>query len=166
MNCPPLIFLDYDGVVTSTLETPGSYRNHKIAEYGTSPKCVKRLLNLCKKTHAKIVITSNWRKFPPDGFWHRYDNVQVPNNLPAFKHLLGDLVYSELPPVRHTTKSEAMELWTEEHDEFNWKTSKYVIFDDEAKEGFQISKFKEHFIMTDVVGLTDEDCKKAKELLT
>jgi len=39
-----VIFLDCDGVVTSTLETPGSYLNHVSDEYGPSPKCVKRLL--------------------------------------------------------------------------------------------------------------------------
>lgn len=35
----PLIFLDYDGVVTSMHETPGSFLNHNVDTYGTSPKC-------------------------------------------------------------------------------------------------------------------------------
>ena len=163
----PLIFLDYDGVLTSTLETPGSYINHVGDEYGTSPGCLKKLLDLCKKAKAKIVITSNWRKFPPEGFWHSRKNRQVKNNLPELKKVLGKLIYSELPPECHISKSEAMELWVEDHPEFDWKTDKYVIFDDDVREDFQGSKFRHHFILTDpTYGLTDNDCKKAMEMLT
>ena len=163
----PLIFLDYDGVVTSTLETPGSFINHSPEEYGTSPKCLQRLIELCKKTNAKIVITSNWRKFPPEGFWHKRDNVQIPNNLPKFKEKISRFLYGELPPVRHVNKSKALELWEEQHPEFSYKTDKYVIFDDDVREEFQSSKFRNHFILTDAeIGLSDEDCKSAEWLLT
>ena len=59
----PLIFLDIDGVVTSCMTTPGSYMNHEPSDYGPSPDCVERLKRLCDVTNAKIVISSNWRKF-------------------------------------------------------------------------------------------------------
>ena len=161
----PLVFLDYDGVLTSTKETPGSYLNHDIKDYGTSPKCYSRLIKLCKDTSANIVITSNWRKFPDDGFWHRYRNEQVPNNLPALRKQLGSLIYSELPPERHRTKSECMEMWLKDHPEADISTLKYVIFDDDLREGFQNSRFAMHFVLTNDVGLTDKDCEKAKEIL-
>lgn len=161
----PLIFLDFDGVVTSTLETPGSYINHEMKDYGISPKCYARLVKLCKETNAKIVITSNWRKFPDDGFWHRTKKHQVPNHLPKLRKMLGDLIWSELPPERHCTKAECMELWFEDHPEVDIKNLKYVIFDDDLREGFQSSRFGMHFVLTDDVGLTDEDCEKAKEIL-
>ena len=47
--------------------------------------------------------------------------------------------------------------------------TKFVVFDDDMREGFQdtsIHNIKDHFILTDARnGLTDEDVKRAKEIL-
>ena len=89
----------------------------------------------------------------------------MPNHLPKLRKMLGDLIWSELPPEHHCTKSKCMELWFEDHPEVDINKLKYVIFDDDLREGFQSSRFGMHFVLTDDVGLTDEDCEKAKEIL-
>ena len=61
MNDQRIIFLDFDGVCTSMLETPGSYLNHDISEYGPSWQCMDLLKKLCRETNSKIIVSSNWR---------------------------------------------------------------------------------------------------------
>ena len=160
-----VIFTDIDGVLTSTLETPGSYLNHHESEYGLSPKCVARLIKLCKDTNSKVVISSNWRKFKPDEKWvNKYGSYE--NNMPKLKKVLGDLYVGDLPKVRHINKSMAAVLWFEEYSN---EIDKFVVFDDDLREGFQNTYeygIKDNFILTDKeIGLTDEDCKKAKKIL-
>lgn len=164
-----IVFLDIDGVMTSTLETPGSYLNHVDDEYGISPKCFERLKNLCDNTNSKVIISSNWRRFAetgPKSYWLNPLNKKHNHNpLPKLKELLGDLFLGTLPLDRHCSKSQALELWFEDN---NLKESdlNYVIFDDDLSEGFMYSRFHAHFILTDMQkGLTDEDCKKALKIL-
>lgn len=160
-----VIFTDCDGVLTSTLETPGSYLNHTGEEYGPSPKCVKRLLKLCNDTQSKIMISSNWRKFDIDGQW-TFDGNKVTNPLSKLKDMLGDYCIGALPPTRHQTKSIVLVNWLDVH---NQDIDNFVIFDDDLKEGFQnvadytiASKFI-HTLYD--VGLTDADCKAAYDIL-
>jgi len=76
------------------------------------------------------------------------------------------LLYGELPPDKNISKSKALELWEKSHPEFNYLSDRYVIFDDDIREEFQNSKFKNHFILTDSeLGLTDEDCNIAETML-
>ena len=63
MNDQKIIFLDFDGVCTSMLETPGSYLNHDISDYGPSSQCMDLLKKLCRETNAKIIVSSNWRNY-------------------------------------------------------------------------------------------------------
>ena len=57
-------------------------------------------------------------------------------------------------------------LWFEEHGN---EVDKFVVFDDDLREGFQNTYeygIRDNFILTDKeIGLTDEDCKKAKKIL-
>ena len=62
-----LIVLDVDGVMTSFGETPGSYVTHGPSEYGVSRGPLTRLLRLVSDTGAKVVISSNWRRFDEEG---------------------------------------------------------------------------------------------------
>jgi len=162
-----LIFLDIDGVLTSMDDTPGSYINHEPLQYGPSPTCVERIKKLCNETGAKIVISSNWRKHPDNGpcsFWTYRDGHQVvktvQNPLPTVRRLLGNLVVGHLPPVRHTTKAEALILWFEENN-MSEEDLSFVILDDDPRENFDKTfeySIKDHFIMTSPEhGLTDGD---------
>lgn len=162
-----LVFLDIDGVMTSTLETPGSYINHNENEYGASPLCVKRLIDLCEKTNSKIIISSNWRKFDSFGSHSRWFNPFTgkynQNPMPKLIDQLGELYIGSLPKVRHLNKSQALKIW---FDETELNVDNYVIFDDDLNEQFQESEFKNNFILTDFeIGLTDDDCEKALKIL-
>lgn len=167
-----IIFLDFDGVMSSQNETPGSYITHEANEYGASPSCLKNLKQLCDETEAKIVISSNWRKFKDDGpcsFWtHPKYARTVFNPLPKFKKQMEGYVIGTLPKVRHISKAQALILWFEEND-LSKDDIDYVIFDDDPSEGFASTTdydIKEHYIQTsNVTGLIESDIVKAKIIL-
>lgn len=97
-----VIFLDFDGVVTAKNGTPGSYMTHGPGEYGSTPVCVDRLMKLVKDSEAKIVISSNWRKFDVDGpgsIWKNPRYGDVKNPLPKFIPALGDAYLESLPAI-------------------------------------------------------------------
>ena len=163
-----LIILDFDGVVTSCIEKPGSYIVNANDSYGASPLCIHRLLKLADETGAKIVISSNWRRFDDTGacsFWNSITYGSYTNPLPKLKETLGLRYLCDLPKMRHIKKSQALRMWFDETGRDPEKTA-YIIFDDDESEGFGQSEFSGRFILTDYrTGLTDADCKKAKKLL-
>lgn len=133
-----LVFLDFDGVVTNYNEEFGSYITHEPDLYGPSLSCVERLRQLCEETGARIIISSNWRKFAEDGlasFWtHPSNQRTVQNPLPKLKQCLGDLIIEALPKIRHMTKSAVLEMWFNENPQY--RGLKYVILDDDLAEEF------------------------------
>lgn len=161
----PVIFLDIDGVLTNMTETPGSWLNHTPNEYGLSPSNVLELKTLIELTHAKVVISSNWRKFPLGGQWS-FNGYTFTSPLSNVIDMLGDAFISTLPPLRHCTKSESLLYWFNENN-IDFLKSKYVIFDDDPDEGFAISDFKDHYIETDPeIGLTKVNAITAFNMLT
>jgi hypothetical protein len=157
-----LIFLDFDGVCNSF--DYGSYLNHKNTKYGYDEKIIKRLRHICKYGNARIVISSNWRRFPLDGsytFTYNDEKVTCHNPLPKLCDALGDLIVGTLPKDRHMSKSEALEIWFEYNQQFD---GKYAILDDDLREGYQyVPAFKKNLWLTDpMFGLTD---KIADEIL-
>lgn len=161
----PLIFLDIDGVLTNMNETPGSWLNHSSNEYGLSESNVTELQTLIELADAKVVISSNWRKFGISGEWNAR-GYTFSSPLKYVVELLGSAFAGALPPIRHMSKSEALKIWFEDLN-IDPKKCKYVIFDDEPEEGFAESEFKEHYIETDPqVGLTKVDAVAALNMLT
>ena len=161
------IFLDFDGCVNNYAETPGSYATHLPDEYGPSFSNIERLRNLAEECDAKIIISSNWRKFKlsgPNSVWH-HANGDYLNPLGKLYEQLGDLVYGSLPPYRHMLKSEVLILWMEEND-FD---GQFVIFDDDPREAFATThdySLCDHYIhVKSEFGITDADCKRAKKIL-
>lgn len=159
------VALDFDGVMTSCLPGGGSYLANPPSSYGYSEECLSNLLQLLAKADAKVVISSNWRRYEPDGGWTHYRGSFAGstylNPLPNFVHALGDKVVGALPTDKHITKSEALILWLEE-----FKTvPAFVIFDDDLREGFQDTfdyGIYKKFILTDPkLGLTAADIDKA-----
>lgn len=171
MICKKIVFLDFDGVVTNYNDEFGSYVTHEAAFYGPSESNIKRLRALCEKTGAKVIVTSNWRKFADDGrcsFWTwREQQKTVQNPLPKLKKQIGDLILCTLPKVRHCIKSDVLNMWLEDEG-IDLSSLKFVIFDDDEREGFQnVPEFKSNFIKTDPEhGITDEDVKNAVKLLS
>lgn len=165
-----VIFLDVDGVMNNYKSTPGSYMTHRADGYGVSRENFERLVKLASKTGARVVISSNWRRFSEDPaspfyYWNNMVSGPIPNPLPKLKEMLKSVWYGDLPKDRHINKSEALELWFEDEN-IDHHSLKYVIFDDDDREGYASSKFSSHFIKTDSkVGLTDADCTKAEVLL-
>lgn len=162
-----IIFLDFDGVVTAKNGTPGSYMTHGPEEYGPTPVCVNRLMKLVKDSGAKIVISSNWRKFDVDGpgsIWKNPCYGGIKNPLPGFIPRLGD-AYLESLPVIKLCKAAVADYWLLRKTD----VKSFVALDDVCwLEGYGSFKtFKGRYINTDPeTGLTDEDCEKALEILS
>lgn len=159
-----IIFLDIDGVCTSMNETPGSYHNHNLSEYGLSPTCMKNLKELISNTNAKIIISSNWRMHGTKKYV--VDNgKKLKNPIVMLLDEIGDDVIGMLPntPIKH--KADALIQWFDENDFFG----NYVILDDDKNEHIQdvdLYSIKDHLVMTDEkYGLSANDCKKAKAIL-
>ena len=163
-----ICFVDFDGVLTSQHEIPGSYVNF-LSEYGISPSCFDRLEEICIRTNAIVVVSSNWRRFDDDGRWSHctFDGIHAfKNQLPKLKEMLGKRYAGTLPKDRHINKSQALILWFKQHPEFD---GQFVILDDDKSEGFQDTieyGINKHFILTDPEwGLTNDDIEKAVEIL-
>ena len=162
-----IIFLDFDGVVTAKNGTPGSYMTHGLDEYGPTPVCVDRLTKLVKDSGAKIVISSNWRKFDVDGpgsIWKNPWYGSVKNPLPGFIPMLGDAYLESLPTIR-LCKAAVADYWLLVKKS---GVESFVALDDMcAHEGYdRFETFKGRYINTDPeTGLTDEDCEKALAIL-
>lgn len=143
-----IVFCDFDGVLTSKHETPGSYVNWQ-SEYGISPSCFDRLEELCTRTRAKVIVSSNWRRFDDDGKWSycSFDGVHMfKNKLPVLKKMLGKLYAGDLPKDRGLNKSQALCLWFKQHPEFN---GSYVVFDDDPRELLHCTDdygIKDHYV--------------------
>ena len=57
-----VIFLDCDGVLNYTkYYSTGQSNGNLNGEEDIDLKCVNRVLQICKKTGAKIVVSSDWR---------------------------------------------------------------------------------------------------------
>lgn len=164
-----IVFTDFDGVLTSQLETPGSYINHSPDEYGVSPMCFERLVYLCKRTNSKVIVTSNWRRFDDDGMWSYCTfgtKHTFKNHLPELKKMLGSLYAGDLPKNRGMNKSQALVMWFDQHPEFK---GQFVVFDDDTREMLQSTSsydINRHFILTDfMTGLTDNDVEDACSIM-
>lgn len=155
------IFTDFDGVLTSVHTTPGSYLKLKPEEYGMSDTCVNRLISLCERTGAVVIVSSNWRKFDDNGYWI-HSSGKYYNPIPKLIISLGKHYAGMLTKRRHVSKTEALDEWMKSNT-----YESYVVFDDDPKEGLSDSVYRYNYIETNPVdGLTDEDCERAFTILT
>lgn len=137
-----IIFLDFDGCCNSY--KCGSYVTSDSEHYGFDTRIINRLKKLCEKTGAKIVLTSNWRKFEDDGSYV-FKTERVNNPLPKLKKELGELYFDTIPPLRHVRKPEALREWFKTNKSF---TGKFVIFEDSNLEGYQFCpEFRDNLFM-------------------
>ena len=101
-NINRLIFLDIDGCLTSIDD--GSYFNPDPDKYHPSLKIMNRIKTLCNNVNAKVVMSTNWRKFDIDGTWKNQYGVYK-NPLSETMKYFDNLCIGTLPRTRHINKS-------------------------------------------------------------
>lgn len=160
-----IVFLDIDGCLTS-IEDGSSFLLLNPESYRISENKIPLLMGLLAKSGAYVVISSNWRRFPDDGFWVATPSIKFRNNLPYLKRILGDRYIGDLPHDRHISKSEALILWGE-INEIDFSELDFVIIEDDDNEGFSgFPQFKRHYVKCNPeTGLTVENCKEALAIL-
>lgn len=162
-----LLFLDIDGVLTN-VQDGSSYLCENPKTYGISEMNFMRLKKILQAyPHAKIIISSNWRRWEdPRPSWE-YKGKIFYGVLPKLRKLLSKKIIDDLTHEWHLNKSEAMELWFEDNPWFSKTSSKYVILDDDWREGYlEHPIFSKHLVYVDSrYGLQDEDVEKACKIL-
>lgn len=163
-----IIFLDIDHVLTNTDLDNSSFWSFDPDKYRLSEINMKLLDKVLDATNAKIVIASNWRKFVPPHTQWEFKGKTYASTLEPFKRLYKSYIIDMLPPERHTTKCECLELWFEDNSWFSKTKDKYVILEDDLGEGYQNHLiYSKHLILTDYhVGLTENDADRAISLLS
>lgn len=161
-----IIFLDIDHVLTNVDVDGTSFWSYDSSRYKLSDYNLRNLDNILKSTGASIVIASNWRRFKwPDIYWE-FKGQLYRSPLEDFKKSYDNEIIGMLPPERHATKCECLELWFEDNPWFS-KNGSYVILEDDVNEGYQAHPiFIKHLILTDWhTGLTEEDSNRAIKIL-
>jgi hypothetical protein len=146
-----ILFLDFDGVCNSY--RCGSYVTSNSETYGIDKNIMPRLKEICVKGNAKIIISSNWRRYGENDFITT-DRGIFKNPLLQLEKFIGEYIIGTLTKERHLNKSQALEIWFEDNPDF---TGKYAILDDDYREQIQNNpKLKNNFWMTNAeYGLTD-----------
>ena len=154
-----VIFLDCDGVLNSTFWyysdlNPGNINGE---DGDIDPKCVERVLKICKETGAKIVISSDWKLSWP-GAKIRLEKAGFPEGLIIDKtpeawswgmskrdYMLGgddSVDYS---------RGKEIDMWLEKHED----VTNFVILDDRLD--FTEDQ-QPHFIhINPYYGISDDD---------
>lgn len=133
-----ILFLDFDGVCNSY--ACGSYLTHRPELYGMDPDNIDRVVEICKKGNARIVISSNWRRYGPD-YTFSYNGEAYRNPLADLYELIGNLCKDVL--TRDLRKTEAIEEWFHLNRNFD---GEYAILDDDPRDAMSTNeKFMERF---------------------
>lgn len=153
-----VIFLDIDGV----LNHAGWYELLK-PRLGTTkpvdwldPACINRLNRLCTDTGASLVISSSWRTY----LAHTEDVLRAAGLTAEVIGATPDDNPVSLDDEARTEKGRWCEIraWLDAHPE----VERWCVIDDLPLVGVP----GERFVRTDLaVGLTDEDCARARILL-
>ena len=143
-----IIFLDVDGVLNNGSWATEQYKQgiHVYREDILYEPALLRLKGLVAATGAKIVVSSAWRQIPTSF-----------GNLRKWLEKYGMAIYDKTPYVGGC-RGDDITAW------FNRNTGEwqYVILDDED----DMDGHMDHLVLTDFdVGLTDEDCERAKAIL-
>ena len=160
MNKQKIIFMDVDGVLNYTKwyygdRNPGNLYGQ---EGDIDPECVRRIVNICEKTGAKIVLSSGWRV--NKSAIGRLERAGFPEGL----------IFSQTPELiwnclhSHTgsySRGREIDMWLSEHPD----TYDYVIIDD--REDFSDEQKRLHFVhVNSDIGFTNKNMNKAIKILT
>lgn len=157
-----IVFLDFDGVITT----------HK-SRWTLDKEKLDLLGEIIKRTGAKIVISSSWRRFNlertieylstpnehyvPFPFPYIDEVIDITPRI-SFAHNDDKYAYSSVP------RGVEIQIWL---DTKRWRekdpVDNYVILDDDSD---MLLYQKDHFIKTDhLTGLSKEDVERAVEIL-
>ena len=163
----PIIFLDFDGVMNSQLWfTELTAKKLYSQRSQLEPRAASLLNELCKKTGAKIVVTSVWR------LNRTVEELQgILNQSGCTAEVIGkteDLRYGEAGDC--VLRGNEILHWIKEHDKLCGNPSisyhlytRYVIFDDDSD---MLYWQKDNYIHVDpYCGLTPHNVFMAKRIL-
>lgn len=153
-----IIFLDIDGVLNYTEwyvseRNPGNINGE---EGELDPLCINRIINICNKTGAKVVISSDWR-LSWYGTQMRLARMGLDENYVIDK--TPERMWFNIPNFDRSRGAEIND-WLDMHPE----CETYVIIDDRTDFKDNQQSFFIH--INPYVGLTDEDMNKAIKLLS
>ena len=143
-----IIFLDVDGVLNNgtwaiEMFDKGVRVYHDDILYEPS---LERLKGLVEATGAKIVVSSSWRQVP-----------SAYANLTACLERFGLEIYDKTPYVGGCRGDDITAWFKRNPGEYSYA----ILDDDDDMDGHM-----DHLVRTDFdVGLTDEDCERAKDIL-
>lgn len=141
-----IIFLDFDGVITSE-----SYTRQCIFEYKQEnlfgldwfdPNCVNILKQIIEKTDAKIIVSSSWRELGIVKLQYLWQKLNMP----------GEVI--DTAPIWVLTKREAILQWLKDNSCYS-----YVIIDDEDL------KLEHQYKTNTRTGLTEKDAAEIINIL-
>ena len=123
-----IIFLDIDGVLNCKA-TP----NPRRFPYIIDKALLRRLLDLCERSGAQVVLSSTWRYDPAGCFSAKHQGVPFIDITPDFPH---------------RPRREEILSWVSEHAE----VTRYAVIDDEDDDLDDLPLFQP----SSVTGLTDD----------
>lgn len=157
-----IIFLDIDGVLNSKeffkLTNP---RDYSKLELWLDKKIIVKLNHLIKQTNALVVLSSQWREY------HNLEDIQEALVKNGFSHELFDKT-----PDQFLINEKDLDTSCKQHEIFMWllnaandslDVSRFVILDDKKEHLLGLQQFS--VFIDNEVGLTNEDIKKAFEIL-
>ena len=149
-----VVFLDIDGVLNPY---PNQKKNMEAGTGDSSVlildlNCMKALKKIIKKTDAKIVLSSTWRREEWNGGFAPKENVQ--RQLQEYGMELWD--FTPVLPVYDRGKE--ILCYLREHPEVD----NYLIFDDDRSVGWY-EELAEHFVrINPEIGLANINIRKIK----
>ncbi len=149
-----IIFLDFDGVLNS------KYTKEKWKGWaGIEDEKLQLLKDIVDNTKSIIVLTSSWR--------HSWDFASYMES----ESSTGNYIYRKFKEnglkIRSKTESlggrgKEIKAWLDKYPHGNW-----IVLDDEYFNDFEEYGIIPHLIKTDFnEGLTEQDVKKAKKMLS
>ena len=153
------IFLDIDGV----LNNEHTKENNPSGYAGISMKLVCNLRRIVEATDAKIILTSSWKYgWNQNCFCCDDDVIYLLDKLEKCGLSIYDRTYDEkLEDFFYTDRGVGIRHFLESHNDMEG----YVIIDDHLFMDFDEEQ-KNHFVHTESnKGLTEDDVKKAIEIL-
>lgn len=158
MEARKIIFLDCDGVINSIQweavrkDMPPA----SVIDDAIDPRCLSRIVSICKVTGAKIVLSSDWRISWPFART-RLERAGMPEGL------IMDCtpVLNTVPGMHRHSRGDEVQAWLDAHDD----VYDYVIIDD--REDFLQDQVRLHLVhVNNWVGITEKDRLAAVEMLS
>ena len=151
-----IVFLDIDGVLNHEKFYGDTKTNRNIRKYrknNIDPRSAKLVVDLCKQTGAKIVISSSWRFDGLDELTKRLRIAGIKD-----KYVLGVCSTEHPNEFRGGCRGDVIQRYIDENNIDN-----YVIIDDDID---MLEHQKDNFIKTSRwTGFTEADLKTAINIL-